>query len=113
MLEISEPDTNTGSIDPATFGTIVHKAMFNIYQDWIGRVVDSKELSETINNIPFHIAKAFQSEFAGGDSSYGKNYLFTKTAEHLLKNYLQTELAFIRRIKNEGQAIHILGLENI
>ncbi len=47
---LKEPDEITGEIDPAVLGSILHKAVQNLYIEYIGKIIDSESLIRIQND---------------------------------------------------------------
>ena len=108
VLNISEPDQVSETIDAATLGEVVHEALHKTYESQKTLVITPEILSLMMPIAIQKVHEAFSRRFNAGELSTGKNLLIVKVAENMIKRFLHAEK---RYLEETGGSIEILMLE--
>lgn len=106
VVRLREPDKN--EIDVATFGSVVHDVLENLYIPYLGKIVDEAALRQMEETLEDLLSKATYEIVQGKNIDTGINRIHLETAKSLLKSYLKSEL---KRVKN-GEEIICIGVED-
>lgn len=92
---LKETELVTEELDPAMFGSVLHKAMELLYRQHIGKVLTSGKIEEIIKNetgISVALEQAFKEEFFGNQKVEirGKNRIL----EEILRKYIHRILEY-------------------
>ncbi len=91
IAHLREPDEVEETIGADTLGTIIHKALEELYKPAIGQLLSATFFDAALKKVE-HISEAmFANYFSAEESSYGKNLLAKKIAIRYLKKYLELE----------------------
>ncbi len=108
VAEIKEPEEIEESVDAATFGNVIHKALFDIYKPFINKQITESDITDITNTeIDKATQKSFKEYYKNGDIKHGKNFILKQVANKLIRNFLSKEKDFIKTNKD----IKILYLE--
>jgi len=105
ILRLREPDT--GEIDYATFGNIVHEVLENLYIPFINKVLRADDIVTMKNLSQSHLEEATRKIVFGKNMDTGINKIHLETAKTLILNYLNSELKAIEK----GEIITCLATE--
>lgn len=114
---IKEPRVPSGDIDPATFGTILHSIMKNLYSEYEGKVISKQTLEGILENnslLPDEIQNALNSELRGENGPVTGNELI---AAEVLLTYIKriirhdVSIAPFTLLKLEEQLSIVLDVE--
>ncbi len=108
---LQEPEELEEEIDGRILGNIVHDALHRLYKKHIGQKLDEGQVSIMKARIDEVIDEACNKEFHGRDVNYGRNLLLVRVAKMMLKRFLGSELKAITDLKENGETITIVGLE--
>jgi hypothetical protein len=107
ILKLKENNEVEETVAANTFGTIVHDALENLYQPFIGKFITVNDIKQLKKNIQKEITKQFDKHYSLKAISSGKNYLSFEIAKQFVLNFLNFEISEL----NENKAIKILALE--
>jgi len=114
-LGLREPKED--EIDASVFGSVVHRALENLYSPLAGQVLSVENLEELRSQIEIHVSRAFQEFAPGEDLRYGMNRIHFETAEKMITAFLYTQTSElksgsqIRYIEGEREVKRSLDLE--
>lgn len=91
IAHLREPDEVEETIGADTLGTILHKALEQLYKPVVGQVLSKIFFEAATKNVLHTCEASFAQYFSAEESSYGKNLLAKKIAIRYLKRYLETE----------------------
>lgn len=107
ILRISEIDEVEENIAVNTLGTIIHKALEEIYKPLVGKKLSQEHLENSIKNSDQIVYSKFKEIYKEGDIKTGKNLLAFEVAKRSVFNFLKVELEGLQN----GDEVEILGLE--
>lgn len=90
LRELEETEEN---MEAATFGKVLHKAMYLLYKDV--RVIDEKSLSKVKEKINDCIDEAIHQEFVSINQLEGKNILLRNIIHELIVRILESERKYM------------------
>lgn len=105
ILKLREPDT--GEIDVATFGNIVHEVLENLYKPLIGKALTQADIKQMISASEGLLKQVTHDNVMGKNIDTGINKIHLETAITLISNYLHSELKLIEK----GQTITCVAVE--
>ncbi len=108
ILRISELDEVEENIAVNTLGTIIHKALEELYQPFIGKILIESDIEFTLKKIDDVVLQQFKEVYKEGEIKKGKNLLAFEVAKRNVLNFLKLELELIRK----GDEIQIIALEH-
>jgi len=108
-MQISEPEEIEESIDAATMGNVVHKALNKLIAPLLNRDLIHEKIKISNKEIEREVKLAFSEYFKGGDTAYGKNYLITQVAVNWIKRMLQADI--FSKVGNKSHSWLIRNLE--
>jgi ATP-dependent helicase/nuclease subunit B len=106
ILKIRPQESIEENVESNTFGSVVHGVFEEIYQPFVGKQINQKELKEKLKDIDSLLNLHFKKEFRGGNISSGKNLLLVKVAEKYIQQFVEDD---IERIKENSPVL--LGVE--
>ena len=106
VVRLREPDKN--EIDVATFGSVVHDVLENLYKPYLGKIVDEASLMQMEGTLEDLLANATNEIVQGKNIDTGINKIHLETAKSLLKSYLKSES---KRVKS-GEETICIGVED-
>ncbi|MDZ7740617.1 MAG: PD-(D/E)XK nuclease family protein [Bacteroidota bacterium] len=106
LAGLKEEEETGESIDAASLGTIIHKSLQELYQEYRGEELDVNALQSIRKKVRARLDESFSALFPGGDADFGKNLLIMKAAEKLIRNVTYFDEGAVR----EGR-MRILELE--
>jgi len=109
VMQISEPEEIEESIDAATMGNVVHKALNKLMAPFLNRDLIREKIKINDKEIEREVQLAFNEYFKGGDTAYGKNYLITRVAVNWIKRMLQADI--FSKVGNKSYTWWIRNLE--
>jgi hypothetical protein len=111
IFNISEKDSVEDTLDAATLGEVIHKALHLTYLPYHNRPISKDELIESVPFAINHLRSVFNEDHKDSDLETGKNLLIRKVAESMLKRFLISEAAFLDNPENRVKDIQVLLLE--
>ena len=107
VLRISEVDEVEENIAVNTLGTIIHGALEEIYKPFIGRLLTSIDLKNSLLKIEEEVLSQFKKVYKEGEIKKGRNLLAFEVAKRNVKNFIDLELLALEN----GVQIQIIALE--
>ena len=89
-----------------TFGTIIHDTLEELYQPFIGKVLNDVMLNAAKDNIQQLVQKHFRKSYSDSGTLVGKNLIAFNVIKTYVENFLDTEITV-----SKTHQIKILGLE--
>ncbi len=105
ILRFREPDT--GEIDFATFGNIVHEVLEKLYEPFLDKVVNADCLKQMQAMSESLLEQVTRTTVMGKNIDTGINRIHLETAKTLLRNYLNAELKSVEK----GNVITCIAVE--
>lgn len=107
VLRISEAEEVEENIAVNTLGTIIHKALEEIYKPLIGRLITVLDIQNSLKKVDDETLTQFKLVYKEGEIKKGRNLLAFEVAKQNISNFLNQELASIEA----GDEIQIIALE--
>ena len=107
ILRISETDEVEENIAVNTLGTIIHGALEELYQPFIGKILTVEDIMISISKIDVEVLNQFKKVYKEGEIKKGRNLLAFEVAKRNVLNFLKLELGAIEN----GDIIQIIALE--
>jgi len=104
VLGIAPPDEAAEKIDASVFGTVVHGALEELFNECVkdsGTLLKAENLELLLPKVNKTVDSEFAKVYAKGDIEHGKNYLIKQVACRMVSNYLRTEIAQIKKDKTK------------
>lgn len=105
ILRLREQDT--GEIDHATFGSIIHKVLESLFIPFIDKVLKADDIEKMIILSEDHLAETTRKMVMGKNMETGINKIHIERAKMLISKYLDSERARIEH----GKTITCLATE--
>ncbi|CAM3943483.1 PD-(D/E)XK nuclease family protein [Flavobacterium branchiophilum] len=107
ILRIKEVEEVEENIALNTLGTIIHDTLEVLYTPFLNKFLSESDILQAINRMDAEVLKQFQKVYKEGDIKHGRNLLAFEVAKRNVLNFLNLELASIKK----GDAIKIMALE--
>lgn len=107
VLRISEVDEVEENIAINTLGTIIHKALEELYRPLIGRLMTVIDVQNCLAKVDEETLKQFKLVYKEGEIKKGRNLLAFEVAKQNVTNFLNQEMVSIEN----GDEIQIIALE--
>ncbi|MCX6282139.1 MAG: PD-(D/E)XK nuclease family protein [Bacteroidetes bacterium] len=111
LAGLKEPDEIDEEIDNRILGNIVHEALHRLFKDFIGIELNAGLLNRMKTIADTAIDEACKKEFDGRDVNYGRNLLLVRVGKMMLKRFLESEIQYLAELKETGERLSIVGLE--
>lgn len=113
IVGLKELDEVEESVDQNMLGTIMHKALENLYRPFVGEALSPENLESMHKLVSPEVLNAFKKEFPDEEADRGRNHLARKVATRYITQYLEQEKERIvsqlaKKINNT-----VLGLEEV
>lgn len=109
LKEIKEVEE---SAEANTFGSILHLSLENLYQPYLHKILDEKDLANMLAIYQVEVEKAFKQFFKDAAPLQGKNFLQIEVLKVYVKKLLDQDLENIRSLKKQNKSLRILFLES-
>ena len=106
VLNIEEAIEVEETVAAATFGTVVHDALEELYHPFIGSTLSSEKLKAIIPGIETVVKKHFTEKYSSGAHLTGKNLIALKVIGRYIERFIAMEIEDAR-----DHNIKIIGLE--
>lgn len=107
VLGIKEFREVEETIEPRTFGTIIHDTLEQLYLPFIDKFLTAQHVQQMIKLHEEEVIRQFKNSYAKASITTGKNHLAFEISKQFVLNFLHYEL---EEVKN-GRQIKVLGLE--
>lgn len=107
ILHIREVEEVEENIALNTLGTIIHETLKVLYQPFVGRFINEKDIQICLTQLDQEVLNQFKIVYKEGEIKKGRNLLAFEVAKRHVYNFLQLELD---GLKNDD-AIKIIALE--
>lgn len=108
VLRIKEQDSVEEDMEASTFGSVVHDVIEEIYQPFVGKMVDTLALRKAISTSDELVQNRFLKDFSKEDISRGKNLIQLELAKDYVRSYIEQDLAEMAELG----VVRILALED-
>ena len=106
VLKLEKEKEIETSVESHTFGNIIHDTLEELYTPFKGKLIDPKQLSDSLKNLDPILLKYFIKNYNTKNFRHGKNLLIWEVSKKYIKNFITNE---VRALK--GKQRMILGLE--
>lgn len=107
---IREAEEFEETIDAATLGEVVHKALQILYSPYVLKEVRVSDIEKMLQLAEETVNTAFSICYRDGDLRFGKNHLIRRVAQLMTKNYLSAEKSLLTKDGSAGY-LKIVALE--
>ncbi|MCF6296853.1 MAG: PD-(D/E)XK nuclease family protein [Flavobacteriaceae bacterium] len=107
ILKLKEIEEVEEAIAANTFGTIIHEALYELYNPYIKKFITKDNLLDMKGSLHLIVTKQFKKFYSLNSIKTGKNYLSFEIAKQFLINFLNFEIGELGKNKK----IKILALE--
>lgn len=110
ILGLGEMDEVEEDIQASSLGTAIHSVLENLYQHYVGKVLQIKDVESMLPQVDSLLEKAFQEQEIN-ELNIGKNHLTYNVAIDVIKQFLQNEISTLKELEIGNQSLTILKLE--
>ena len=110
ILGLGEMDEVEEDIQASSLGTAIHSVLENLYQHYVGKVLQIKDVESMLPQVDSLLEKAFQAQEIN-ELNIGKNHLTYNVAIDVIKQFLQNEISTLKELEIGNQSLTILKLE--
>lgn len=107
ILRISETEEVEENIAVNTLGTIIHKALEELYKPFVGCFLKEEDIANAYQRIDAVVFQKFRDVYKEGDINKGRNLLAFEVAKRNVTNFLDQE----RNALQNGDTVQIIALE--
>lgn len=107
VLRIREVEEVEESVALNTLGTIIHNALENLYQPYIGKVLTIEMIKEIQQKANEEVQKQFEEIYNSDKEKMGKNLLAFEVAKRNVYHFLREEIKGLE----QGDEVALLALE--
>ncbi len=107
VLRIREVEEVEESVALNTLGTIIHNALENLYQPYVGQVLDVGMIKAIQQVADEEVQKQFEEIYNSDKEKMGKNLLAFEVAKRNVYHFLREELSGLE----QGDQVELLALE--
>lgn len=111
LVKLDEEDEVTETIGADVLGDVVHGVLEDLYTPFIGKKLRKEDIEGMKVVVEKMTIEAFESSFNAKEISKGKNLLIVKVALKFLRNYLNSELANLKKYEEQKTPLIIHSLE--
>lgn len=108
---IRDEDEVTEDVDQNMLGTIIHNALEELYKPYLNGVLTEELILRLKPLAEKSVRDAYKILYQDSEASTGKNLLALKIANRYITQFLDFEIARIRRLKKAEITITVTGLE--
>ncbi|MBM3404146.1 MAG: hypothetical protein FJY10_04570 [Bacteroidetes bacterium] len=113
IMKLEETEEPDDTIDAKDFGSVVHEALKNLFQEIKGKILTKERLDTMHAKVSKVTSEAFQSKYKIADIDYGENYLMVRVAESLIHSLIRAEIERVGQMAASNQTIRIDAIEQI
>ncbi len=107
LLKIKPDQEYVPDINAAEKGTIIHKILDDLYNPYVGKVMEDTYYKEMLKKLSQMVSSVFKKQYQKETLKTGKNYLIVEVTNRILKSFIEKEKAFVK----SGNQLEIIGLE--
>ncbi len=106
ILEIREQEEDNDRLSPNDFGSIMHRALENMYKPFVGKSLHEADVKQMIAGQEQFLLAAFEEVAKGTQLNRGRNLLAWEVMKSQLNDFLKRELNILKT-----GSMEVLGLE--
>lgn len=112
ILKLKEEDEVEENIESSTLGTVVHEVLELLYRKYVAKILTVKDVETMEERVDNLVLETFvKNGFGLAELNYGKNNLTFNIAIKFIKDFLQKEVKFLKKLEQEGEYLTIIALE--
>lgn len=92
ILRLKTDSTKDQSIEPNTFGTVIHDVFEKIYKPYVGQTLDPKKLKTRFGDISELLLTGFAEHAKSDNLKSGKNLLFFEVAKKYVSSFMKWDI---------------------
>jgi ATP-dependent helicase/nuclease subunit B len=110
-VSLKETEEIEENAEANTQGTILHEALEELYKPFIGSVLSSNKLAESLPHVEKFVNKSFDKYFTQQESKFGKNYLQKQVLFEYVSRQIKQDIQLIDSAKNKNEYVSLIDLE--
>lgn len=107
IIGVKEQDKVEEEMEASTFGTAVHQVVEDLYRPFVGKMIDTTALKNSLEQVDEMVTEAFLQEFSEVDIRTGKNHIQVEIAKEYIKTFVKYDLEEMA----ENGVVKIVSLE--
>lgn len=112
LLRLREQEEVEVTVEANTLGTFIHKALENLFEPFVGKVVNPSDIDKLLGQVETEVNTQFEEVFTTDEYSYGKNYLIFKVATKFIRRFLELEKESLVEAAKSNDHLSIKMLEH-
>lgn len=109
IAKLGDSEAIDDIIDPASFGSIVHESIFELYQDLINNTLSPEILTFKLKKTDMIVNQKIRNLTDSKTVNQGKNLLIANVAQNFVKAFIREEIKNLKQ--KSGLKVRILELE--
>ncbi|PRX56778.1 PD-(D/E)XK nuclease family protein [Flagellimonas meridianipacifica] len=105
VLQLPDSIEIQESIAANTFGTIIHEALFLLYQPYLGTILNKESITLIRSHIRPTIKKSFSTHLPSADTEKGRYLLIFHVIERYIQNFIKMESQLVE--KHQIKLLHL------
>ena len=89
----------------------MHETLHKLYKGFAGKELKARMIAGIKSRLDPAVDEACNKEFSGRDVKFGRNLLLVRVAKIMVRRFLESEIRTIASLKESGETISIVGLE--
>jgi ATP-dependent helicase/nuclease subunit B len=111
IAKLKEVDEVEETIGADTLGNVIHEALERLYTPFVGKNIKEENIKAMQPQVEAVTIECFEKHYNKSELSFGKNLLTYKVAIKFISNFLDAEIATIKKATKENKPLHIKALE--
>ncbi len=111
IAKLKEVDEVEETIGADTLGNVIHEALERLYTPFVGKNIKEENIKAMQPQVEAVTIECFEKYYNKSELSFGKNLLTYKVAIKFISNFLDAEIATIKKATKENKPLHIKALE--
>jgi CRISPR/Cas system-associated exonuclease Cas4 (RecB family) len=111
IAKLKEVDEVEETIGADTLGTVIHEVLERLFTPFVGKNVKEENIRAMQPQVEALTTECFEKHYNKNELSFGKNLLTYKVAIKFISNFLDAEIATIKKATKENKPLHIKALE--
>ncbi len=111
IVGISELEETEEVIEANTLGKVIHEVLAELYRPYIDKIISVLDIEKMIPQIDKLTDFYFQELYKEGEISYGINLLTVKMSKIYIRNLLNSDIAYLKKLNEENKFQTIRMLE--
>ncbi len=111
VLGLPEPEELAESIDARSLGDLIHNTLYDLYREYEGKELPSKEIGEMEKQVEAMVRARFEEHYRPKDIDSGKNLIMFRVIRERVERFLRMEQRLVQREEEKGRSLFIESLE--